>query len=174
MSSSEQDLHGLGSLPIVPGEQLGGFQIGANVREYSALLQAEWNHRFFKMPADPFRQREREWGTYWPTWGLAIRIWPVQVHVDIRDGSIYRVEAEPGYASSYAGIAIGMRFIEAKELEPKIGLNDIEQALTIDGVDGLYFGLTESDPMGADEYLLQLKIADIGVYDPARGTTLQF
>jgi hypothetical protein len=168
------DLHGLRALPIVPGEQLGGFLIGSHISEYRELLDRERKHRFFHMPTDSVRQAETVWGTYRPTWGIEVTLWPIKVHVDIRDGSIYRIEAQSGYEAGYNDVTIGQRWGEARILVPTIDWNDIEQSLTIPGVDGLYFGLTDTDPIGPEEYLLQLQIADIGVYDPARGTTLPF
>jgi hypothetical protein len=168
------DLHGLRALPIVPGEQLGGFRIGSHIGEYRELLHREAQHRFFHMPRDGVRQDEKPWGTYWPSWGIEITLWPVKVHIDIRDGSIYRIEAQPGYEAGFSRVTIGQRWAEARILVPTIDWNDLEQSLTIPGVEGLYFGLTDDDPIGPEEYLLQLHINDIGVYDPARGTTLPF
>ncbi len=171
---TEFDLHELRKLPIVPGEQLGGFRIGSPILDYRDLLLREHRHRFFAMPADRVRQKNLPWGEYWPTWGLAITLWPVKVHVDIRDGLIYRVEAQPGYEAGHNGITVGLRWAEARQLEPTIEWSEAEQSLVIPGSEGLYFGLTDEDPSGPDEYLSQLRIADIGVFDPARGTTLPF
>jgi len=169
------DLHGLASMPIVPGEQLGGFRIGTNIGTYRKILMRERDHRLHRMPIDRLRSERTRWGEFREIWGLAITLWPVCVHIDVRTGAIHRIETKPGYRAGYQQLTLGTRLGDAERLEPRLRRNEYEEALTIDGVDGIYFGLPESDPFRLNEDdLLCLRITEIGVFDPETGTTLAF
>jgi hypothetical protein len=152
---------------IVPAVGLGGFRIGAQIGEYREALFDRFQSHGLTLPLG-------DWGEYWPLWGVALSIPPITVHVDIRDGSVYRVEAGRGFDGQYHGVQIGMTWGEARERLPKIDYSESNQSLEVEGVSGLYFGLSDDDPVGPEEYLLQLEIESIGVFDPGKGTTLTF
>jgi len=113
-------------------------------------------------------------GEYREPWGLVITLWPITVHVDLRDSSVYRVDALPGYKAGYNGIKIGMTWAEARQLEPLIDWDTADDSLAIPGANGLFFDLSDDDPVGPDEYVTHIQIAGIGVYDVVKGTSLGF
>jgi hypothetical protein len=169
------DIQSLRELPILPGESLGGFRIGSQISDYEDVLVRESLYYLnFRMSPDSRRLAVKPWGQYREPWGLAITLWPVMVHVDIRDSSIYRVDALPGYDGGYNGIKIGMTWTEALQLEPLIEWDTEHDALEIPGTRGLFFDLSEDDPIGPAEYVMHIPIGGIAVFDVAKGTSLGF
>ena len=175
MRVPSDDIHSLSELPILPGKSLGGFSIGSPISDYeNALVRETLYYLNFRMSPDSRRLAVKPWGQYREPWGLAITLWPVEVHVDIRDSSIYRVDALPGYNAGYNGITLGMTWAEARAIEPLIDWDTEQDALAIPGASGLFFDLADDDPIGPDEYVMHIRIARIGVYDVAKGTSLSF
>jgi hypothetical protein len=154
---------------------LGGFRIGSRIGEYEDVLVRETLSSVnLRMSPDSHRLAVKPWGKYLSPWGLAITLWPVEVYVDIRDSSIYRVDALPGYKAGYNGVKIGMTWAEARRLAPTIEWNTELDALAIPEVEGLFFDLSEDDPTRPDEYVMHIPIAGIGIYDVSKGTGLGF
>jgi len=88
---------------------------------------------------------------------------PVAIGVDVRNGKVFKLIAQEGYAGKLFGtIEVGMNVGEAMSLEPRLFYDDIEEGLYVRGCAGVTLDVPEIDP--PPEVVPSYPISAISVY----------
>ncbi len=148
------DLHA----DITPALGLGGFRVGALIREFSTLVSAlDLRHEVAYELVSLYEARYR------------LGAGAIEVVVDVRNGKIARVTAYEGYRGVLFGaIRPGMTAREVMQHESRLHYNEAESLILCRGVDGISLDVAESDP--DPERVPELTIMAVSVFSPALNT----
>ena len=123
--------------PIVPGEGLGGLRVRVPLVQVQQLLLDRL------LEADG----RLDWLGMTHLAEATYRLGPVAVAVDVRNGKISKLTALSGYRGQLLGkLAVDMPVARAMELEPRLYYDEAEEALLIQGCDGVLLDVPVVDP----------------------------
>jgi hypothetical protein len=123
--------------PIVPDMELGGVRLRLPIEMIDPILR---------------RLPERytstiNWFQCSPPWEVRYVLGSVVVAADVRTGRIFKVTALPGYHGKYrSGLHVGMRVLDAQQVEPELYYDEASELLYIKGMQGIAFDVPEIDP----------------------------
>ena len=138
---------------IAPNEGLGGLKLRTPLAELQHLL---WR-------TDVQKGDARDWYRLDNLYEARYDIGPVLVGVDVRNGKVFKLVAQEGYAGKlFDTIEVGMNVGEAMSLEPRLFYDDIEEGLYVRGCAGVTLDVPEIDP--PPEEVPSYPISAISVY----------
>jgi hypothetical protein len=138
---------------IVPNEGLGGLKLRMPLKELEHLL---WEF-------DVKRGEARDWYYLDTLYEARYDIGPVTIGIDVRNGKVFKLIAQEGYAGKLFGaIEVGMNVGEAMSLEPRLCYDDVEEGLYVRGCAGVTLDVPELDP--PPEEVPSYPISAISVY----------
>jgi hypothetical protein len=124
---------------IAPNEGLGGLKLRTPLKELEHLLWA----------FDVKRGEARDWYYLDTLYEAKYDIGPVIIGVDVRNGKVFKLIAQEGYAGKLFGaIEVGMNVGEAMSLEPRLFYDEVEEGLYVRGCAGVTLDVAERPPSG--------------------------
>jgi len=111
----------------------------------------------------PEKGDARDWYRLDTLYEARCDIGPVLVGVDVRNGKVFKLVAQEGYAGKlFDTIKVGMNVGEAMSLEQRLFYDDIEEGLYVRGCAGVTLDVPEIDP--PPEEVPNYPISAISVY----------
>ena len=138
---------------VAPNEGLGGLKLRTPLTELQHLL---WEF-------DVKIGNAESWYELISLYEARYDLGSVAVGVDVRNGKVFKLIAQEGYAGKLFGtIEVGMNVGEAMSLEPRLFYDDIEEGLFVRGCAGVTLDVLEIDP--PPEVVPGYPISAISVY----------
>jgi hypothetical protein len=119
---------------IAPNEGLGGLKLRTPLKELEHLLWA----------FDVRRGSDQGWYEFVGLYEARYDLGPVAIGVDVRNGKVFKLIAQEGYAGKLFGaIEVGMNVGEAMSLEPRLFYDEVEEGLYVRGCAGVTLDVAE-------------------------------
>ncbi|QEY26236.1 hypothetical protein [Neisseria zalophi] len=138
--------------PIIPAKSLGGIVIGNNISNYSKILK-EYN----LIGKLKFSQVDIYSCMY------EFIDFPIEIYVDIRTGSIYKISALSGYLGKFDSISIGTPIHDVLALNLGFYYDECEEAFFSKNLKGIALEVADDDP--PLEEAIKMNIQSITIYN---------
>lgn len=139
---------------ILPAEGLGGFCLGKKISEYSNILEMY----------NILDKLKYEQANIYSTRYSFVDI-PIEINVDTRTGSIYKISALEGYLGMLGqSIKIGSSAQDVLNLRQEYYYDECDEAIYSKTVQGVSIELNADDPLPNE--INDLKVKYISVFQP--------